>query len=110
MWYLIVSIPDLCTLTYFDIIQVYKTVHKIDDIDMSTCFTFTENNELREHNLKLNKPRANKSIKLHSFALRNIPVWNSLPSEVVNSKTVVEFKTKLDKLLRSQRFDQANIH
>ena len=53
-----------------------------------------------------NKPRVYKSIKLHSFALRNIPVWNSLPSEVVNSKTVVEFKTKLDKLWRSQRFDQ----
>ena len=72
------------------ILQVFKIVHKIDDIDMSTCFTFTENNQLRGHNLKLNKPRANISIKLHSFALRNFPVWNSLPSEVVNLKTVVE--------------------
>ena len=77
---------------------------------MSTFFTVTENNQLRGHNLKLNKPRANKSIKLHSFALRNIPVWNSLPSEVVNSKTVVEFKTKLDKLWISQRYDQNNIY
>ena len=60
--------------------------------------------------MKLNKPCANKSIKLHSIALRNIPVLNSLPSEVVNSKTVVEFKTKLDKLWRSQRFDQTYIY
>ena len=32
----------------------------------------------------------------NSFALRNIPVWNSLPTDTVNSKTVVDFKTKLD--------------
>ena len=105
---------NLPTLDYrrkrFDIIQVFKIVHKIDDIDMRTFFTLTENNQLRGHNLKLNKPRANKSIKLHSFSLRNIPVWNSLPLEVVNSRAVVEFKTKLDNLWRSQRFDQTNIY
>ena len=121
-------VPELCGLIYkerlielnlptldyrrkrFDIIQVFKIVNKIDDIDMSTFFTFTENNQLRGHNLKLNKPRANKSVKLHSFSLRNIPVWNSLPLEVVNSRTVVEFKTKLDNLWSSQRFDQTNIY
>ena len=79
---------NLPTLDYrrkrFDIIQVFKIVHKIDDIDMSIFFTFTDNNQVRGHNLKLNKPHANKSIKLHSFALRDIPVWNSLPLEVVN--------------------------
>ena len=105
---------NLPTLDYrrkrFDIIQVFKIVHKIDDIDMSTFFTFTENNQLRGHNLKLNKPRANKSIKLHSFSLRNIPVSNSLPLEVVNSKTLFGIKTELAKLWRSQRFDQTNIY
>ena len=69
-----------------------------------------ENNQLRGHNLKLNKTCANKSIEVNAFALRNIPVRNTLPSEVVNSKTVVEFKTKLDKLWISQRFSQTNIY
>ena len=36
------------------------------------------NNQLRGHNLKLNRPCANKSNKLLSFALRNIQVWNKL--------------------------------
>ena len=88
---------NLSTLDYrrkrYDIIQVFKIVHNIDDIDMNRFFTFTENNQLRGHNLKLNKPRVNKSIRLNSFAMRNIPVWNNLPSEAVNSKTVLEFKT-----------------
>ena len=73
-------------------------------------FTFTENNQLRGHNLKLNKTCANTSIKFDLLARRNIPVWNSLPLKVVNSKMVEEFKTKFDKLWRSQRFDQTNVY
>ena len=58
---------------------------------MNVFFSFDENTQLRGHNLKLKKPRANKSVSANSFALRNIPVWNSLPTDTVNSKTVVEF-------------------
>ena len=65
---------------------------------MNVFFSFDENTQLRGHNLKLKKPRANKLVRANSFALRNIPVWNSLPTDTVNSKTVVEFKTKLDKI------------
>ena len=36
--------------------------------------------------------------------MRNIPVWNSLPQDIVNSKTVLEFKTKQDKLWKNIRF------
>ena len=105
---------NLSTLDYrrkrYDIIQVFKIVHNIDDIDMNRFFTFTENNQLRGHNLKLNKPRVNKSIRLNSFAMRNIPVWNNLPSEAVNSKTVLEFKTKLDKIWRNTRYDLSEVY
>ena len=76
---------NLSTMDYrrkrFDIIQVFKIIH---DIDKNLFFSFTENTQLRGHNLKLNKPRANKSTRLNSFALRNIPVWNNLPPEIVN--------------------------
>ena len=105
---------NLSTLEYrrkrFDLIQVFKIIHGLDDIDMNLFFTFTENNQLRGHNLKLNKPRANKSVRLNSFALRNIPVWNSLTEEIVNSKTVLEFKTKLDKFWKHRRYDMTEIY
>ena len=56
---------NLSTFEYrrkrYDIIQVFKIIHKIDDIYMSKIFTFTDNN------LKLNKPRVNKSIRLNSL-------------------------------------------
>ena len=50
---------NLSTLDYrrkrFDIIQVFKIIHKIDDIDMNVFFLFDENTQLRGHNLKLKK-------------------------------------------------------
>ena len=105
---------NLSTLDYrrkrFDIIQVFKIIHKIDDIDMNFFFSFDENTQLRGHNLKLKKPRANKSVRANSFALRNIPVWNSLPTDTVNSTTVVEFKTKLDKILQDRRYNMNDIY
>ena len=59
--FVIVVFPDhthLLFLDYrrkrYDIIQVFKIIHKIDDIDMSKFFTFTDNSQLRGHNLKLN--------------------------------------------------------
>ena len=105
---------NLSTLDYrrkrFDIIQVFNIVHKIDDIDMNVFFSFDENTQLRGHNLKLKKPRANKLVRANSFALRNILVWNSLPTNTVNSKTVVEFKTKLGKIWQDRRYNMDDIY
>ena len=105
---------NVSTLDYrrkrYDIIQVFKIVHNIDNIDITRFFTLTENNQLRGHNIKLNKPRVNKSIRLNSFAMRNIPVWNNLPSEAVNSKTVLDFKTKLDKIWRNTRYNLSEVY
>ena len=92
---------NLSTLDYrrkrFDIIQVFKIIHKIDDIDMNFFFSFAENTQLRGHNLKLKKPRANKSVRANSFALRNIPVWNSLPTE--NSKPNLTKSGKIEDMI-----------
>ena len=50
---------NLSTFDYgrkiLDIIQVFKIIHKIDDIDMNVFFSFDENTQLRGHNLKLEK-------------------------------------------------------
>ena len=37
-------------------------------------------------------------------------MWNSLQPDAVNSKTVVEFKTKLDKIWLDMRYDMADIY
>ena len=56
---------NLSTLEYrrkrFDLIQVYKIVHKVDNIDMNMFFKFADNSGTRGHDLKLYKPKAKKS-------------------------------------------------
>ena len=104
----------LSTLEYrrkrFDLIQVYKIVHGFDKVDMGHFFTFSADNGLRGHNLKLEKPKAKKGIRLHSFSHRVINEWNSLPSDLVNSKNVLTFKTALDNLWIEKRTDISEIY
>ena len=46
MWYLIVSIPDLCTVTYFGYVETFKSLHieadLLTDIYMSVFDSFEE--------------------------------------------------------------------
>ncbi len=66
---------DLPSLEYrrqrFDLIQVFKIINNIDDIDASVFFSYS-GNQLRGHSRKLNKPRARKAIRLNSFSHRTI--------------------------------------
>ena len=90
-------------------IQVYKIVHKIDDIDISKFFDYSTTG-LRGHILKLEKPKAKKAIRQNAFALRVVSVWNDLPEEIVTADSVDSFKRQLDALWENKRFDVNNIY
>lgn len=92
-----------------DLIQLYKIVHHVDDIESSSLFAFSDN-QGRGHSLKLHKPRANKTLKLNSFTHRVVNSWNQLPEYVVTSNTVTSFKTELDKVWKKIRFDTSEIY
>ena len=42
--------------------------------------------------------------------VRIVEDWNSLPEEVVSVKTVLQFKTRLDKMWINRRFDDSEIY
>lgn len=94
----------------FDMIQVFKIIHKIDDIEAGKFFNYAENSGTRGHCLKLAKPKAHKSVRLHSFGHRTVPVWNNLPQDIVTCDTVNSFKTQLDKLWLDKRFDISEVY
>ena len=79
-----------------DMIQTYKIIHGIEDIPSERFFTVVTNVATRGHNHKLEKPRCKTSFRLQHFSQRIINEWNALPSFVVNSKDVNDFKSKLD--------------
>ena len=92
-----------------DMIQVFKIMKGIDDVHIEDFFQVSYSST-RGHDLKIYKPRCNKSIHQHSFSLRVIEEWNSLPEDLVSSNTVFQFKFKLDKLWIDKRFDDTDIY
>ena len=104
---------NLSTLEYrrnrFDLIQTFKILKNVDDIDANVFFKISTSN-LRGHELNLEKPRANKSIRLNSFGHRVANAWNSLPTEIIESKNVDVFKRKLDKHWENRRYEMTNIY
>ena len=89
--------------TGMDMIQVFKIVQNIDDISMNGLFEFSDT-QTRGNSKKLKKPRALKTFRMNSFCVRTINQWNSLPDDIVNSKTVLCFKTKYDRFMGFNKY------
>ena len=106
---------NLPTLAYRrvrgDMIQVFKMLH--DDPKVSydkTIPTFLERTAdkhgvgTRAHSdpKSLYTPRFNTQIRQHTFSQRVIHMWNDLPQEAKNAKTVVEFEKIIDNFWENQ--------
>ena len=104
---------NLPTLYYgrnrYDLIQLFKIIAHIEDTDTAK-FGLKSYDNTRGHIFKLQKPICNKSFRQQSFPVRCIDDWNRLPDCVVESDTVLSFKTQLDKFLSGRRFDLYQIY
>ena len=58
------------------------------------------NNRTRGHNFKLKKPKCRINLRKFSFGHRVVDEWNRLPAGVVNSKSLDQFKTKIDDIYK----------
>ena len=79
----------------YDLIQVFRIVKKIDNINFNNFFELHDGPNTRGHQLKLKKPRANSTFKLNSFSHRVINDWNNLPASTVGKSSINSFKTAL---------------
>ena len=97
-----------------DLIQTYKIIHKIDDVDPKTWFTFCSDDNTRTRNnvqihddgtvnktlnLKLNKARLD--LRKNYFSNRVINSWNSLPEAIKASPSVNAFKSGYDSFVKT---------
>ena len=80
-----------------DLTMVYNIMHDKISIN-SHFFTLSPNHNLRGHPLKLTVPLAKSNIQKHLFSHRVIPIWNSLPSQVVLAPSTVSFKKQINKI------------
>ena len=77
---------------HFDLTMCYNfIVHGLSAIRFDDMFTFN-NSRTRGHSLKLRVPVAKSDIRKYSFAVRVVPIWNSLPEKIVTASTTKAFK------------------
>ena len=86
-----------------DMIEAYKIINNLyDPLTTSSLLTPQSKNSItRSHGYKLFKERANKKSYSCFFTHRITNLWNSLPEDVVNAKTLNRFKNNIDKYLKN---------
>ena len=91
-----------------DLIEVFKIVHGIyDPVTTKSLLTRVSDSSItRKHNkFKLTKQRTNKNGYKYFFTNRVINLWNSLPDNIADAKSINSFKNKIDSHFRDIMFD-----
>jgi len=90
-----------------DLIEVYKIVHAVYDPatthSLLTRVPLTSKTR-KTNSLNLVKKRTNKNPYKFFFTNRINSVWNNLPNDIVNAKSVNIFKNKIDSHFRDIKY------
>ena len=65
-----------------DVIQVYKILLDINEVDKNKLFTLSQYTATRGNSFKLFKRRPRLKIHANSFSNRVVDTWNSLPEQI----------------------------
>ncbi|MCG8431846.1 MAG: hypothetical protein MJA29_11820 [Candidatus Omnitrophica bacterium] len=74
----------------------YKILNDLIDIDMAQFFSYANISNVRSHNLKLFVPIANSEVIKSYFIFRFPKIWNSLPSNIIDSPNLKSFNKHLN--------------
>ena len=88
----------------YDLVQAYKIIRGFDDVKSEHWFNLVGENPMRVTRFSTYKDNIvpenpNTDIRRHFFTNRVTKLWNDLPSEVKESRTIGIFKNKVQTLL-----------
>ena len=78
-----------------DMLETYKIITNKRNVDKSHFFEFNSM-PTRGHKYKLRRLKSSKVARTQNFSQRVVTDWNNLPKEVVEARTMNQFKAKLD--------------
>ena len=84
-----------------DLLLIFRTVVLGDYPDLTHMFQRSECSQTRGHQFELSIQRTDHLPHIYRLSRRSVSTWNNLPTTVVLSTTVAEFKRKLDEVLWS---------
>ena len=79
------------------LVEVFKYLNEFTTASARGLFDYDLNDRTRNNGAKLCVKHFNTSVAQHFYPIKITTTWNSLPSEVVSSRTVNSFKNSLDK-------------
>ena len=79
-----------------DLIEVFKIVKGIENMNVEKYFTFDTANVTRNNGCKIVGKRFRTNEAKYFFFNRVVNIWNGLPSNVIDCNTVETFKKRLD--------------
>jgi len=80
------------------LILIYKILNNQLGIDLRFLFNLSTESRTRGHPLKLRGTTSRLNVHKYTFSERYIEAWNSLPANVVNSRSRFEFVSLLNSL------------
>ena len=86
-----------------DLIEVFKIVKGIDNVDQCSFFQPSSETRTRGHKSKFFLPSCRLNPRKFSFSKRVVSEWNCLPPKAVNQTMVNGFKNIIDPILRIRR-------
>ena len=78
-----------------DMIQIYKIMHGLDELDLAHFFDHPTDNRTRGHRYKIGEKKVYSKLRHGLFLQRCINEWNNLSSVVVESTSLNSFKSNL---------------
>jgi hypothetical protein len=90
-----------------DAIQVWKILHGKEDVEAATWFTMASqgghSTRLAGHPLNIFKERSRLEIRRNFFSMRCCDMWNRLPNNIKEAKSINIFKNGYDKQRKSEK-------
>jgi len=85
----------------FDLVQTFEILNGHDRVDASIWFTTVGDSANRltrntAYSMNLVATRSKTDIRKNFFSNRVVNLWNSLPTDIKDSRTVKIFKTRLE--------------